>query len=329
MARTSMTGGSAAAVTALLVLGAGAVAADPAASLPPSQTMDDAGAARLTVTPPADWIAMAAGDAWVAVGDAVRQLDGATGKELALVGVPGETCLAMDVGFDAVWVGACKQGASSIVRIDPATATATATIAITAGDLQFESSVAAGEGAVWAVTLPPAQQLVRIDPATNAVTNTWPIAAKGLLGGVRAGFGGVWVADPDAGAVLHLDPATGEVVATIPTGIRPRFLAVGEGAVWAMNEGDGSVSRIDPATDTVVATIVASGAPVEGGDIAVGGGAVWARVSDQLVSRIDPATNQVTARYGPPSGSGSVAADDAAAWVSAHDVLAVWRLPLG
>ena len=44
------------------------------------------------------------------------------------------------------------------------------------------------------------------------------------------------------------------------------------------------------------------------------------RVSDALVARIDPSTNTVVARYGLPSGSGSVAADDNAVWISAHDV---------
>jgi virginiamycin B lyase len=99
-------------------------------------------------------------------------------------------------------------------------------------------------------------------------------------------------------------------------------------AVWVMNEGDGTISRIDPATDSVTATILVATRPVQGGDIAVGGGFVWARISDQLVAKVDPTTNDVVARYGPEAGSGSVAADDTAAWVSAHDVNAVWRLPL-
>jgi hypothetical protein len=47
-----------------------------------------------------------------------------------------------------------------------------------------------------------------------------------------------------------------------------------------------------------------------------------------LVVRIDPTTNRVTTRYGPPSGSGSVAVDDVAAWVSAHDTSSLYRLPL-
>jgi virginiamycin B lyase len=131
-----------------------------------------------------------------------------------------------------------------------------------------------------------------------------------------------------ADTVVRIDPADGTVVREITVGAGPRFLAIGEGSVWAMNERDGTVSRIDPATDAVTATILVTPVPVQGGDIAVGGGFVWARISDQLVAQIDPTTDEVVARYGPPAGSGSVAADDAAVWISAHDVNAVWRLPL-
>jgi YVTN family beta-propeller protein len=124
-----------------------------------------------------------------------------------------------------------------------------------------------------------------------------------------------------------VDAATGEVVATIDVGPGPRFLAVGEGGVWVMNQTDGTISRVDPTTDTVIATID-SGAQIFGGDIAVGGGSVWVRGGPELLARIDPATNLVTERYGPDAGSGSVAADDDAVWVTAHDVSMIWRLPL-
>lgn len=116
-------------------------------------------------------------------------------------------------------------------------------------------------------------------------------------------------------------------MARIAVGAGPRFLAVGEGGIWVLNQFDGTVSRVDPGTNTVTATITVSDAAVEGGDIAAGGGSVWARVSDSLVARIDPGTNKVVARYGPSAGSGSVAADHEAAWVSAHDINAIWRLP--
>jgi hypothetical protein len=53
-----------------------------------------------------------------------------------------------------------------------------------------------------------------------------------------------------------------------------------------------------------------------------------ARRSLVATASIDPMTNEVVARHGPPAGSGSVADDEEAAWISAHDVNAVWRLPL-
>jgi YVTN family beta-propeller protein len=300
--------------------------ASPAApSLVPAQDIDAAGAT-LTVTPLADWIVTAEGSAWVTASESVKQLDGDDGSELADIPVPGETCLAMDVGFDSVWVGACQRDAPSLVRIDPATASIIATISLPIRDLQAESSVAAGEGAVWVVDDGLVEQLlVQVDPLTDSVIGTFPL--PGGVTGVTAGEGGIWIAKTNADMVLHVDPSDGSIVGEIPVGVRPRHIVAAEGAVWVMNDGDGTVSRIDPASDTVTATIAVSTRPVIGGDISVGAGSVWARVTDQLAARIDPASNEVVARYGPPSGSGSVAADDEAAWISSN-VTGVWRLPL-
>ena len=188
-----------------------------------------------------------------------------------------------------------------------------------------EASVGAGEGAVWVVVGKNADTLVAVDPKSLKVVQQYPIPSASA--GVRAGLGGVWITRPGAGELLRVDPATGEVVATIDVGPGPRFLAVGEGSVWVMNQTDGTVSRVDPATDQVTATID-SGAPINGGDIAVGGGSVWVRGGPELLARIDPATDLVTERYGPDAGSGSVAADEGAVWVTAHDVSTIWRLPL-
>ena len=68
---------------------------------------------------------------------------------------------------------------------------------------------------------------------------------------------------------------TGETVATIEVGAGARFFAVGAGAVWVQNNVDATVSRVDPTTDEVVATIVVDDFPIDGGDLAVGGGFVW------------------------------------------------------
>jgi len=228
----------------------------------------------------------------------------------------------MDTGFGAVWSASCNP--AGIIRIDANTAA----VDRTEFDLPIvdsEASVGAGEGAVWVVAGARSDVLVEIDPKTLVIEHRYPIPAGGA--GVRAGLGGVWVTRPVADEVLHVDPSTGAIMATIAVGSGPRFLAIGEGGVWVMNQTDGSVSRVDPRRDAVTATIDV-GREIHGGDIAVGGGSVWVRGGPELLARIDPAADLVTERYGPDSGSGSVAADDDAVWVTAHDVATIWRLPL-
>jgi len=138
----------------------------------------------------------------------------------------------------------------------------------------------------------------------------------------------VWVSSPSLNRITRVDPASGAVVATIDVGRSPDVVAVGENAVWMLDETDGSVSRIDPATNAVVAT-VSLGEAIDGGAITVGGGYVWVRGSTTLLFEIDPASNQIVKRYGPASGSGGVAADDSAVWITAHDSTTIWRLDLG
>jgi len=274
----------------------------------------------------ADWVQVVDGHAWTTLGSGViQQLDGRTGKELTGVKVVGPTCTAMDVAHGALWMGICSSP-SRLLRIDPTTGTVVARIPLPGFVIAEEGSVASGEGAVWVVGSAPDRQLWRIDPRTNRVVSKTHLPETVVA--ARAGLSGLWLTDPSRGVLLRLDPRTQKTVATVNVGAGARFFAVDEGAVWVQNNLDGTVSRVDPATNAVTATIKVDSGPVDGGDLAVGGGFVWARVSDALVAKIDPATDTVVARYGPPGGSGSVAADDTALWVSAHDINVVYRLPL-
>ena len=167
---------------------------------------------------------------------------------------------------------------------------------------------------------------MRIDPATNEVADTFP-APSGATA-VRAGDGSLWITRAGTGQLIRVDPATGEELAEIDVAPGSTFLAYGEGGVWTMGSTTGEVVHVDPATNSVVATIP-TGGRVERGDIAVGGGYVWARISDALIAQIDPATDTVVARYGPQrTSSGGVDADDQAVWVSDYLAQTVWRLPL-
>jgi len=281
------------------------------------EDIETAGATRLRQG--GDWMQLAGGSAWIAVDQGVQQLDGATGAPKTLVPASA-ICTAIDVGFDRLWVADCDAG--TVIGIDPKTARVAATYSLKGLHAVEEGSLGAGEGGVWVVT--SASSLVRVDPSTGA-TKVYPL--PGFAAGVRAGLGSVWVTVPSAGQVLRIDPKDGSVISTITAGPEPRFLTIGSGSVWVQNNGDGSVTRIG-ADGVVKDTIRVSTAAVDGGDIAFGGGFVWPRISAALIAKVDAATGRLIGSYGPSSGSGSVTADGRAVWVSAHDIPAVWRLPL-
>ena len=78
-------------------------APSPTAALPAVQPIESTGAVAIGDLGQPDWLVVAGGSAWAAgVGTGVGRLDGKTGKLLGSVAVPGDVCLAMDVGFDAV-----------------------------------------------------------------------------------------------------------------------------------------------------------------------------------------------------------------------------------
>lgn len=292
----------------------------------PAEGLDDieaAGAVRIEATSSPDWVAPAPDGVWVSGTGAGVAWFGADGQAPAEGVEVLSVCSAMDVGFGSVWVPACLAG--QLVRIDLATHKVAATIDLPSDYLAEEGSVAAGSGRVWVLDAGDPPRLIAVDPSRDRAVRT--VRAPEGAAALRTGFGSLWVSDYSGAQVHRLDVRTGRAQATVPVGNGPRFLAVGPDAVWVMNQDDGSVSRIDPATNEVVATVDVSSAPIRGGDIAASGGAVWVRTEEALAVEIDPTSNTVTRKFGPASGSGSVAITDDAVWLSAHDVESLWRLP--
>jgi virginiamycin B lyase len=301
-----------------------ATAVPPSATAHPTPTplgppmRDIAAAGAIHIAQGGDWMQVTGGSAWIATDAGVRQLDGKTGAPKAVVPA-ALICTAMDIGLDRLWFADCSAG--TVTAIDPKTV-ATRTYRLDGATAVEEGSVAAGEGAVWIATAD--MKLLRLDPTSGRI-KAYPLPAPGA--GVRAGLGSVWVTAPSVDQVLRIDPLNGSIVGKIPVGRGPRFLAIGGESVWVQNNGDGTVTRLDGA-GRVKATTPVSLSPIDGGDVAYGAGFVWPRISAALITKLDGKTGELLATYGPPSGSGSVAADDEAAWVSAHDVTSVWRLPL-
>jgi hypothetical protein len=233
-------------------------------------------------------------------------------------------------------------------------------------------AVAVGENAVWALRRAPGGDvaLVEIDPSLASVA-AGPYDVPDGATHLAAGEGAVWIlvrpgggqppspgpsgspsdAEPGAeGSVVRMDPATGEVVATIPVGTDPRAITVAQGSVWVADGDGNTVERISPATNDVLASLAVDGSPnalvggssglwVVTGDApsttvrfsvelqsvaatlpstavnALGPRYVWAVFEDGL-GRLDPKTNQpLEGRYELSSPEASVCVLNSAVWV--------------
>jgi hypothetical protein len=160
--------------------------------LPAIQPVAKVGGVAIKATTEADWTLVAHGRAWVAgLGEGVGVYHARTGRPLGSVAVPQKPCAAMDEGFGAVWTATCEP--SGVSRIDPAKARVTGHVELTVVS-DGESSIGAGEGAVWAIVDGSGCSrcaVARIDPETVQVIGRYPVP-DGVTA-VRAGLGGVWI----------------------------------------------------------------------------------------------------------------------------------------
>jgi virginiamycin B lyase len=266
-----------------------------------------------------DWLGVTDDAVWVASSNVnhVVRLDAKTNKPDVVITVE-KPCSGLAVAFDSLWIPSC--GAHTLLRADVHTGAIQATIAASPAD--SEGGIAAGAGSVWLVTS-ASSELDRIDAASNAVVAKIQLP-KGSFNPIFAGDS-VWVACNECGGLVRVDPKTNKVIGITKIGPKPRFLTVGEGSVWVLNQGDGTVSRVDAATGKLLATIPA-GIPGLGGEIAYGGGSVWATVFGFPITRIDPATNKVMQQWAGKGGD-SIRFAHGSVWLTFLTGAKVWRLP--
>jgi virginiamycin B lyase len=195
-------------------------------------------------------VATGEGSVWVTEYDAgnLVRIDPQSNRVVARMNLGGKAGnFVLDAGSAWVTVRA-GDGSDSVKRVD----TASGDIgSIPLGTSAVPIGIALGAGSLWVAEQDRAA-VVRIDPATDAVTSTIPVGF-GPYGIVVAG-GAVWTANRFAATVSRIDVAT-LYVSTITTGHRPSgVIAFGEGSIWAGND-DGVLSRIDPATGQVRASL--------------------------------------------------------------------------
>jgi virginiamycin B lyase len=225
--------------------------------------------------------------------DEVVRLDPETGRVVARIKLgllpfefaPGDRRFLpslVAVGAGAGWVAT---GRGAVARIDAASNRVVAVIKL---PLEGPAGIAVAGRIVWVAQ--GGHGLARIDAATNRLLGTVRLDVQADR--VAADGGTIWIGgrstDPSfetAGAVARIDAASGRVREIVPSGL-PTGLAAGVGAVW-ITERDaagGALECIQP--DASPAGM--SGLPALG-ELAVGGGAVWAADRrGSLVYRLDP-----------------------------------------
>lgn len=292
---------------------------DPAGpTLPDEVDVVGAGGETIPAAPFADFMVASGDGIWVSgVDPGVVRYDARTGKITARVRFDNEVVQAMESARDVVY--AVGWTPPALLRIDATTGRALSTTPLD-GDVMPESSVAVDGSTAWVLVDGGKRfQVVRDGRVTGTMA-----APDGALA-ARFGFGSIWVT-AERGQVVRLAPDDGMVEETYEVGLGARFLTIGEDAVWTLDAADGTVSRVDTKTGQVQ-TVLVSEFPIQGGDVAAGLGAVWARTNTG-VTRIDPVTVAATDRLTVPFGSGDVAAAAGWLWVSDHDHDAVHRVPL-
>ena len=155
------------------------------------------------------------------------------------------SAIAVAAGDEGVWV---LNQDDSLQRVD---ARGGAPVALATNGL---SSVAVGEGAVWA-TAPYDGVLWRVDPRPRLLQRT--IAVGVGASAVTVGGGAVWVLNALRGTVTKVDPASNRVVATIAVGGTPRRAAFTGGRLWVSVAGAGDVppaSSAAPGIDALPAS---------------------------------------------------------------------------
>jgi YVTN family beta-propeller protein len=181
-------------------------------------------------------------------------------------------------------------------------------------------AITTAPGAIW-TSRGDTKELVRLDPRSNHITGSiqvgidpWYIAASDTA---------VWATDYYTDTVVHVDPRTMRLVATI-TGLAygPTGIAIAGDSVWVASSRADVVSRIDAASNRVVATIPVEHVPLP---VVFAYGSIWVRnemaEGNGFVTRINPLTNKIVTEVpvGPEAGRDGLdgmAVTDSGLWVA-------------
>jgi glutamine cyclotransferase len=151
---------------------------------------------------------------------------------------------------------------------------------------------------VWAAT---GTKLIAFDPESGQLARTLE-----RVGDAGTAFDGTYLYQIAEARIDKIDPATGDVVASIPAPGRGHDsgLAWAEGSLWVGQYRDRKIHQIDPQTGAILRTIESSrfvtGVTWVDGELWHG---TW-EADESDIRRIDPASGAVLERLEMPRGAG-------------------------
>jgi streptogramin lyase len=224
------------------------------------------------------------------------------------------------VGDDAMWVSTggerTREQAESIYRVDPSTMEATLVVdEIPVQKASNHRGFVEGGGSLW-VGEDEVSRFMRFDNSTGEYLEEIPVGTRPLE--PIAGLGGVWSENYEDGTVTRIDPATGDVVATIVIpqfdGNGPRDLAIGSSLLWAVDPFVSTMVGIDPATNDVAKEVALSGTTLCG--VNVVGGRVYAESCDVATVPTEVIDDATGVSQGTYEGNIAIADDGTFAWTA-------------
>lgn len=192
-------------------------------------------------------IAWSSNGLWVAdlTLNKVDEIDPGTGDVLASIDTAGAP---WDVQPDATGVWVADRGLPGVIHVDDATGRIDRSVET--GSLP--TGLAVVDGRVW-VSVQGANEVDRLSAEGTEIDLRVTDGVADRPTWFADGDGALWLTS-NSGNVMRIDPASGQVVATLSLGGGPRDPAFAFGALWVANGTDGVLYRIDPATNEVAGT---------------------------------------------------------------------------
>ena len=197
---------------------------------------------------------------------------------------------AIAIGEAALWIS--DLGLRAIFKINPNDLSVRRKIS--APMLSAGGIIAAGEGAVWAVTTEDFDRtLTRFSSLNGKIEARISLPSSGSS--VVVAYGSVWVSG-FSNELYRINPQTNTITRIIKLDDSPQDLAAGEGSIWVLGRSDTFVHRIDAESGAHLVSIE-TGLPHGSADITVGGGYVWVSQPGVPLTQIAPSTNMVLSKF--------------------------------